>query len=228
MASATRDVDEVMKMFPTTYSVLVSVAAFEAAWGFYMLCCTKGALAAAIGRHLEVGSKASPALEPALSYAGGLRLAVALTILVAVTTPYVDDEDFAHLTHRLAVAAIVHTCILQPYMAACRSAPRIPTACWMFVSLVEGAVLTASLAAESNFDLVKLANYHVFWFFHAAYVCLAVGFVLSVWASGANCCCAPTDKVELSGIEIGSGDLAAPLFDENRHQLSPSSRRLLS
>jgi hypothetical protein len=105
MASATRDVDEVMKMFPTTYSVLVSVAAFEAAWGFYMLCCTKGALAAAIGRHLEVGSKASPALEPALSYAGGLRLAVALTILVAVTTPYVDDEDFAHLTHRLAVAA---------------------------------------------------------------------------------------------------------------------------
>jgi hypothetical protein len=93
---------------------------------------------------------------------------------------------------------------------------------------VEGTVLTASLAAESNFDLVKLANYHVVWYFHAAYVCLAVGFVLSVWASGANCCCAPTDKVELSGIEIGSGDLAAPLFDENRHQLSPSSRRLLS
>lgn len=226
------DIEEVKRVFPQSYATLIGVSCFEAAWGLYMLCCTKSALTNAIGRVLRVGAESHAAIVPSLAYAGGLRLAIAMMILVAVVTPHgasTTPEDLASLTHRLTVAAVVHTCILQPFMAAFRTAPRIPTACWMLICLMEGTVLTASLAAECHFNMNQLANFKEAWYFHAAYFSLAVGIVLTLWASSVNCCCVRADaQVASSGVQLDANSLSIPLFDENRHQLSPASRRLLS
>ena len=202
----------------TSKSCLLAAGGFEALWGIYMMCCTGGALQAAIGRHLSVG--VSPAVVPALSYAGGLRLTVAASIVVAVSTPGGSSE----LIHRLVVVAVAHTCVLQPFVAACRSAHRIPSGCWMVVSLFEGMVLATSLAADVDFDpdvLVKLPA------FEASAACVLVGLLLAMWAAGAACCCG--GKVHgADGVELDRNSLSVPLFDENRHQLSPASKRLLA
>jgi len=207
----------------TSKSVLLGAGGFEALWGAYMLCCTSSALTAAVGRYLRVGATdASPALVPALSYAGGLRLSMAAFIIVAASTPGGSSE----LIHRLIVVAVAHTCVLQPFVAACRSAARIPSGCWMMVSLIEGGLLATSLAADVGFDpdvLVKLPA------FEASAACVLVGLLLALWAAGAACCCGGMGKDQGGGgLQLADGSLSAPLFDDNRHQLSPASKRLLS
>ena len=193
-------------------TALLGVGAFEAAWGAYMLCCTGGASEAAVGRHYIVN--ASPTISPLLSYAGALRLGVAAMVLVAASTPDVSKE----LIHRLVVVVIAHTCVLQPFAAACRSVTRLPTGFWVCVTLAEGAGLVASLAADYDFSVDVLPQLPVF---EAAVSCFLFGVLLSLWSAGAACCCT-------NGADRTSSDVAAPLFDEHRHQLSPASKRLLA
>ena len=200
--------------FFTSKGALLGAGGFEAMWGLYMLCCTGGALTAAIGRHLRVGM--SPSVPAVLSYAGGLRIAVGATIIVAATTPGSSIE----LIRRLIVVAVAHTCVLQPFAAACRSTARLPTGLWMSASLLEGGVLVAALGSDVDFDPDVLVAMPAF---EAAAACFLIGIFLSLWALGAACCSA-----KVSDDNSQASSLSAPLFDPEKHKLSPASKRLLT
>lgn len=199
---------------------LVGVGAVEGLSAAYVLTCTSAALPCVFGRTLSVG--ASPALLPALAQAGALRLGLAIFIVAAGLVPLGADA-----AHKFAAAAAAHVCVLQPFVATARSHASQPVGGRLALSLLEGAALVGGVAADEAFDAAALRQMPPFL---AAAAFLAIGLAFALAAAGRAACCAGV-RVGNSSAPLGTplqGDLAKPLFDDERHRLSPMAKRLLS
>ena len=158
---------------------LLAVGACEALWGAYVFFFTQHALATVVGRHLSVGP--SGALVPTLAQAAALRLALGV-LIVAVTY---DDDCPAAIVTKLAVAAAIHACLLQPFVAAFRTHPRMPTVGRLAFSLGEGAVLVAGMASDVDFAPSALIQQPAFV---AAASSLAIGVLLALLTAVCAAC----------------------------------------
>ena len=198
-----------------------AVGAVETLIGAYVLLFPEPALPAAVGRFLSVGAvSSSPALLPTLAQTGALRLALGCLVLAAaVGSPGIKD----HALYPLEAAVAVHACV-QIFAAASRSHPRLPVSSGVLLALAEGAAIVGGMAADLGFDLDAATDSPAFL---AALGALGVGLLLALLTTFTKAC---------SGAKVGDDGSAAPsatggtplLFDENKHKLSPSARRLLS
>ena len=173
-----------------------------------------------VGRTFAVGAaQASPALALSLSATGTVRLSLGAMLLVVGLTPCSNI-----LLARIIAVYVANSCVLQPFAAACRSHARIPTFGWLTISLLEGLCLVTAFGADYEFNYDTLVDSLEF---QAAAASLVFGlFVTSISASRALCC--QGAAVSDSSGEAGLTPLSVPLFDENRHRLSPTAKRLLS
>ena len=206
-------------------SALVAVGALEASWGAFVLAFPTLALTCSIGRILTVGATASsPALMPMLAQVGALRLALGVLVVAAATSRSAAAED----SHEIEACVIAHACLLQPFVHTFRRDQRLPTSGNFAVSLLEGGVLVAAIAADAGFNLARCMQTPGFV---ACASLLAAGVVLTLVAAILDSCRRGTSVDNATGgVErTMSGGGAAPLlFDETRHQLSPTAKRLLA
>ena len=173
-----------------------------------------------IGHILTVGaSSSSPALMPMLAQAGALRLGLGVMIVAAATA----RSAAAETSHEIEACAIAHACLLQPFAATFRSHPKLPAWRSFAVSLLEGAALVAGIAADAGFSLAKCKATPGFA------VCaglFAIGALLAIASALSASCRESSGGVERT---VSGGGGATPLlFDETRHQLSPTAKRLLA
>jgi len=203
---------------------LLGVGGIEAVLGLWALVFPAQALPGVVGRLLSVGAvQSSPALLPSVANAGALRAALGLVILGYATGPTIGDT-----THKLEACVVAHACLLQPFAATFRSHPRMPIGSIFAISLLEGGAIVAGLAADADFEIEELGESAAFV---AAAVFLCCGIILAL----ISCCtgsCAKgavmSDEDALAGAGDFKGSGQMPLFDENRHRLSPTAKRLLS
>jgi hypothetical protein len=194
---------------------LLGVGALEALWGAYALLLPDKALTLVAGQLLSVGASVSPALLPSIAQGGALRLALGLLAVAAAAAP--EAADF------VGAAVVAHTCVLQPLAVVCRSHVRMPKRDALTLSLLEGAVLVGAIFADLDFDVDALML-HPFCLASAAF--FLIGLLLSLLAfSRATCLVGKTGDDGLPALSTGNTPL---LFDDNRHKLSPTAKRLLN
>ena len=206
---------------PLSKLTLLGVGGLEALIGVYTVLFPTAALPGAVGRLLSVGAEsAAPALRPMVAQVGALRLTLGIFILGYATGP-----TFGEATHRLEACVVAYACLLQPFVAVFRSHPRMPIGQALAFSLLEGGAIVAGLAADADFSMDILAERPEFL---AAAAFFASGLLLAFAAcTGAVCSKGQSADEEVEAANLkGSG--AMPLFDENRHRLSPTSKRLLA
>ena len=207
-------------MAPTTLTIVGGV---EALWGAYLLLFPSQTLSCTIGHLLSVGAPASsPALLPTMAQVGALRLSIGLLILSIATS---HSANGGEAVHTFEAAAVAHACLLQPFVATCRTHPRLPVGNMLLLSLLEGGAIVGGMAYDLDFDVHALAKRPVFL---AAAAFLVAGVMLALLALMRKTCCARSPKTsdELAG-QAQTSYGATPLLDEERFKLSPASKRLL-
>ena len=197
------------------------VGAVEALWGGYVLVFPSASLTLTVGRLLSIeAASSSPAQLPSLSQVGALRLALGVMMLSVALGPGAAESSPA-----LSAAAVFHACLLQPFVATCRTHPRLPVRNPLLLSLFEGFVILSSMAADLDFEVTEFAASIPFL---ASAACFAAGCALAAGtifrSSLGKVANASGDGMEASPAMGG----AVPLMDESRFQLSPASKRLLS
>lgn len=201
---------------------LLGVGALESVCGLYHLLFPTAALPGIVGRFLSVGAvQSSPALVPMIAQAGALRLALGVIVLGYATGPMANST-----AHKLEACVVAHTCLLQPFVATFRSHVRMPMGGASALSLLEGCALVLGMAVDADFEVGALLQSI---YFLASLALLLLGLLFALLA----CCLHSSSKgsaVSTNDEEAttfkGSGQM--PLFDENRHKLSPGAKRLLS
>jgi hypothetical protein len=202
---------------------LLTIGVVECSWGAWVLIFPGLTLPCVVGRLLTVGaSSSSPALLPMLGQVGSIRFALGLMIIAAATS-----HSSAMDTHTFEAAIVAHACLLQPFVLTFRSHPKLPVGMFMALSLLEGGALLCGLAADAAFDLSALAGEPAFI---AAAASFLVGVVLGIFvlvrASFRHADDSPGIDRRVS--PMGATGSTPLLFDANRHQLSPNSKRLLA
>ena len=201
------------------------VGGVEALWGAYVLLFPSQTLSCTIGHLLSVGAPASsPALLPTMAQIGALRLAIGVLILsIAIDHSAIGGD----VVQTLEAAVVAHACLVQPFVATCRTHPRLPVGNLLLLSLLEGGVIVCGMAYDVDFDVDALAERPLFL---AAAAFFVAGVLLALLALMRKTCCARSVKTgvdELGGqAQISTG--ATPLLDEERYKLSPTSKRLLA
>ena len=128
--------------------------------------------------------------------------------------------------HKLEACVVAHTSLLQPFVVTFRSHARMPTGSASALSLLEGCAIVLGMALDADFgaDVLLQSTY-----FLASLALLLLGLLLALLAcclhSGSKGRTGSTSEEEATALK-GSGQM--PLFDENRHKLSPGAKRLLS
>ena len=198
---------------------LGAVGLVEALWGGYVCAFPSQVLTTIVGRLLSVD--ASPALMPTIAQTGALRLALGVAVLAVATSP-----GAAKALPALAAAIVAHACIFQPLVAMCRTHPRLPVRNALLMSLFEGACIVGMMALDADFDVRALADMPTFLVAAGAFL---LGVVFALFTCMRKTCCASSRVGNADGLSSSPISGAEPLIlDENRFQLSPASKRLLS
>jgi len=203
--------------------VLICIGGIEALYGAYVFLFTGQALTMMVGQLLSVNAAVgSPALLPMTAQVGVLRLAIGILVIVVASSAESTETTFP-----LQAALVAHACLLQPFVTICRSHSRMPIRLGLVMSVIEGLTLVLAMASDFDFN----ANEIILRPACTASVCfLVIGALLTVIALMREMGRGRAVTTDEGSVQLVSGSSGATplLFDENRHQLSPSAKRLLA
>jgi len=225
------------EMLMGPHGALLLVGGIEAVVGLWTLAFPAQALPGIVGRLLSVGAvQSSPALLPSIAQAGALRLAVGVLILAYSIEPTGVHGHVGKVACTCATCpgticscvfdacVVAHTCLLQPFVATFRSHSKMPTCGTYALGLIEGGLILCQIILTDDLAVGDPTGTY------AAIAFLGCGIVFALISCCTGACAkgaAVAADEEVAGMDLkGSGHM--PLFDENRHRLSPTAKRLLA